>query len=156
MGSLLSGAGAACQALISMMARDGDIRRLSNKQAAGAGQKDDMYISVHPLTLQKELQYPVELGTSIGGRIVGELHVDYLLPTYQKNDFDRSDASWEQTREAICGVGPFLPKSRKAMGFTEENASPLCLLVNAYRRVDKGTNINKSTVCLMKSDGCMK
>lgn len=93
----------------------------------------------NPLTLQKELQYPVELGTSIGGRIVGELNVDYLLPTYQKNDFDRSDTSWAQTVEAICGVGPFLPKSRKAMGFTEENISPLCLLVNAYRRVDKGT-----------------
>ena len=42
----------------------------------------------NPLTGQKELQYPLELGTSIGGRIVGELHVDYLLPTYQKNDFD--------------------------------------------------------------------
>lgn len=93
----------------------------------------------NPLTLQKELQYPVELGTSIGGRIVGELHVDYLIPTYQKNDFDRADASWEQTREAICGVGPFLPKARKAMGFYEDNTSPLCLLVNAYRRVDKGT-----------------
>lgn len=93
----------------------------------------------NPLTLQKELQYPIELGTSIGGRIVGELHVDYLIPTYQKNDFDRADASWEQTREAICGVGPFLPKARKAMGFREDNISPLCLLVNAYRRVDKGT-----------------
>lgn len=93
----------------------------------------------NPLTLQKELQYPVELGTSIGGRIVGELHVDYLIPTYQKNDFDRADASWEQTREAICGVGPFLPKARKALGFYEDNISPLCLLVNAYRRVDKGT-----------------
>lgn len=93
----------------------------------------------NPLTLQKELQYPVELGTSIGGRIVGELHVDYLIPTYQKNDFDKADASWEQTREAICGVGPFLPKARKALGFYEDNISPLCLLVNAYRRVDKGT-----------------
>lgn len=93
----------------------------------------------NPLTLQKELQYPIELGTSIGGRIVGELNVDYLLPTYQKNDFDRSDLSWAQTIDAICGVGPFLPKSRRAMGFVEDNTSPLCLLVNAYRRVDKGT-----------------
>lgn len=93
----------------------------------------------NPLTGQKELQYPVELGTSIGGRIVGELNVDYLLPTYQKNDFDRSDYSWLQTAEAICGTGPFLPKARKSLGFTEQNNSPLCLLVNAYRRVDKGT-----------------
>jgi hypothetical protein len=93
----------------------------------------------NPITGQKELQYPLELGTTVGGRIIGELHVDYLLPTYQKNDFDRTDNSWAQTLEAICGVGPFLPKSRKALGFTEQNASPLCVLVNAYRRVDKGT-----------------
>ena len=93
----------------------------------------------NPYTLQKELQYPVELGTTVGGRIVGELHVDYLIPTYQKNDFDRTDASWEQTREAICGVGPFLPKTRRALRYEEDNTSPLCLLVNAYRRVDKGT-----------------
>ena len=93
----------------------------------------------NPLTGQKELQYPLELGTTVGGRIVGELHVDYLLPTYQKNDFDRTDASWMQTIDAICGVGPFLPKSRKALGFTEQNTSPLFLLVNAFRRVDKGT-----------------
>ena len=93
----------------------------------------------NPITLQKNLQYPLELGTSIGGRIVGELYVDYLIPTYQKNDFDRSDISWIQTVEAICGTGPFLPKSRKDLGFTEPNTAPLCLLVNAYRRVDKGT-----------------
>ena len=93
----------------------------------------------NPITGQKELQYPLELGTSVGGRIVGELHVDYRLPTYQRNDFDRSDNSWAQTVEAICGVGPFLPKSRKALGFSEQNPSPLCVLVNAFRRVDKGT-----------------
>lgn len=93
----------------------------------------------NPYTLQKNLQYPVELGTSVGGRIVGELNVDYLIPTYQKNDFDRTDESWRQTVEILCGTGPFLPKSRRELGFPEVNASPVCLLVNAYRRVDKGT-----------------
>lgn len=93
----------------------------------------------NPYTLQKNLQYPVELGTSIGGRIVGELNVDYLIPTYQKNDFDRTDESWRQTIEILCGTGPFLPKSRKELGFNGTNMSPICLLVNAYRRVDKGT-----------------
>ena len=93
----------------------------------------------NPITLQKNLQYPLELGTTIGGRIVGELNVDYLIPTYQKNDFDRADISWIQTVEAICGTGPFLPKTRKDLGFTEPNTSSLCVLVNAYRRVDKGT-----------------
>jgi hypothetical protein len=105
----------------------------------------------NPVSGQKELQYPLELGSTVGGRIVGELHVDYLLPTYQKNDFDRSDNSWAQTMEAICGVGPFLPKSRKAMGFPEQNTSPLGILVNAFRRVDKGTKCLFSPNDLSKS-----
>lgn len=93
----------------------------------------------NPVTGLKELQYPVELGSTIGGRIVGELHVDYLLPTYQKNDFDKSDESWYQTVEAICGTGPFLPQKRKALGFHDATTSPLGVLANAYRRVDAGT-----------------
>jgi len=93
----------------------------------------------NPFTGQSELQYPLELGSTVGGRIVGELNVDYLLPTYQKNDFDKSDISWIQTVEAICDVGPFRPQSRKNYGFTEQNNSPLCLLVNAYQRASKGT-----------------
>jgi hypothetical protein len=36
-------------------------------------------------------------------------------------------------------VGPFLPKSRKNLGFPGPNTSPLGTLVNAYRRADKGT-----------------
>jgi hypothetical protein len=91
------------------------------------------------ITGQKELQYPVDLTGSVGGRIVGELRVDYLLPTYQKNDFNRSDKSWQDTVEAICGVGPFLPQYRKALGFQEPNTSPLGLLISAYRRPNTGT-----------------
>jgi len=93
----------------------------------------------NPYTGQSEIQYPLELGTTVGGRIVGELNVDYLLPTYQKNSFDKSDRSWTETVEAICGIGPFRPQFRKNYGFTEPNSSPLCLLVNAYQRPNKGT-----------------
>jgi len=98
-----------------------------------------LFFYENPYTGQSELQYPLELGTSVGGRIVGELNVDYLLPTYQKNGFDKSDISWKDTVEAICGIGPFRLRSRKNYNFTEQNISPLCLLVNAYQRVDKGT-----------------
>ena len=93
----------------------------------------------NPLTGTTKLEYPVELGTTVGGRLIGEVHVDYLLPTYQKNDFDRTDPSWAQTVEALRGVGPLLPQERKAMGFTDSNSSPIGLLANAYRRVDPGT-----------------
>lgn len=93
----------------------------------------------NPLTGDSIIQYPVELGTTVGGRIIGQLHVDYLLPTYQKNDFDRYDNTWNETIGAICGDGPFLPKQRKALGYDEVPDSPLGILVNAFRRTDPGT-----------------
>jgi hypothetical protein len=106
-------------------------------------------------TGQKVLQYPVDLTGSVGGRIVGELRVDYLLPTYQKNDFDRSDKSWQDTVEAICGIGPFLPKDRKALGLKDPNSSPLGVLISAYRRSDAGTRClfapNALANCLRRS-----
>ena len=84
-------------------------------------------------------EYPIELGSTRGGRIVGELHVDYLIPTYQKNSFDTTDRAWRVTLEAVRGAGPILPKRRKALGYDGDNNSPLGSLVNAYRRIDPGT-----------------
>lgn len=108
----------------------------------------DLFMWENPLTGTSTLEYPVELGTTVGGRIVGEVHVDYLLPTYQKNDFDRTDPSWRETVEALRGVGPLLPHARKAMSYLDPNTSPVGLLANAYRRVDPGTKclyVEKST-----------
>jgi len=84
-------------------------------------------------------EYPVELGSTVGGRIVGELYVDYLIPTYQKNSFDTTGRAWRMTVEAIRGAGPILPMKRKSLGYDGENESPLGKLVNAYRRTDPGT-----------------
>lgn len=84
-------------------------------------------------------EYPIELGSTMGGRIVGEIHVDYLIPTYQKNGFDTTDIAWRLTIEAVRGAGPILPKKRKLLEYDGDNVSPLGLLVNAYRRVDPGT-----------------
>lgn len=93
----------------------------------------------NPETGTPILEYPIELGTTMGGRIVGELNVDYLIPTYQKNGFDTTDSSWALTRAAVRGLGPFLPKNRSVLGMSDANDSPLGLLVNAYRRLDPGT-----------------
>ena len=84
-------------------------------------------------------EYPVELGSTVGGRLVGELNVDYLIPTYQKNGFDTTDRAWRITLDAVRGAGPILPKKREAFGYDGNNTSPLGLLVNAYRRPDPGT-----------------
>lgn len=93
----------------------------------------------NPETGTPTQEYPVELGSTVGGRIVGELHVDYLIPTYQKNGFDTTDRAWRLTVEAIRGAGPMLPQKRSAMGYDGDNDSPLGVLVNAYRRADPGT-----------------
>lgn len=93
----------------------------------------------NPWENTRELQYPVELGSTVGGRIIGELNVDFLLPTYQKNDFDRTDRSWKMLVEFLCGTGPFLPRARQALGFNEPVEAPIALLANAYRRCDAGT-----------------
>lgn len=108
----------------------------------------DLFSWENPMTGTSKLEYPVELGTTVGGRIVGEIHVDYLLPTYQKNDFDRTDPSWVETVDALRGIGPMLPRDRKGMGYQDGNNSPIGLIANAYRRVDPGTKclyVEKST-----------
>lgn len=102
-------------------------------------QDKSLFSYTSTITGESSLQYPIELGTTVGGRIIGQLHVDYLLPTYQKNDFDRYDSTWYETVAALCGEGPFLPKQRTALGLDKVPDSPLGLLVNAYRRTDAGT-----------------
>ncbi|MCC6607206.1 MAG: ATP-binding protein [Anaerolineae bacterium] len=87
----------------------------------------------------KNLEYPLELGTTFGGRIVGEIHIDHVPPTYQKNDFDRSDPSWYEVIELLRGSGPIRSKSRTQLGLEGENSAPLALLVRAYNRPDAGT-----------------
>lgn len=86
-----------------------------------------------------KLEYPTELGSTWGGRIVGEIHVDHLIPTYQKNDFDRTDKSWYELVNIIRGDGPILPKTRTELGYTGPNTSPLGLLIRAFSRMDPGT-----------------
>jgi len=93
----------------------------------------------NPATGTPMLEYPIELGSTVGGRIVGELHVDYLIPTYQKNGFDTSGIAWQKTIEAIRGAGPILPKHRKTFEYDGDNDSPLGLLISGYRRNDPGT-----------------
>ncbi len=102
-------------------------------------QDKSLFSFTNPLTGTSALEYPVDLGSTVGGRIVGEIHVDYLIPTYQKNDFDKTDASWDETVIALRGAGPILPKQRKAFDYDDSNTSPIGSLANAYRRTDKGT-----------------
>jgi hypothetical protein len=85
-----------------------------------------------PDTLQVDIEYPIEMPAN-QGRIVGEIHLDHVPVTYQKNDFDRQSRDWQRAIEMIRGDGPLKPKSASNV-----NSSPLAALFSAYRRNDPG------------------
>ncbi|MFE2326643.1 ATP-binding protein [Streptomyces sp. NPDC059385] len=90
-------------------------------------------------------EYPVELAHQ-GGRIVGEIHLDHVPVTYQKDAFEYSYRSWRSAVEMLRGVAPLQPKRAQALGY-EENESPLALLYKGFRRNDAGLR------CLIPGDG---
>jgi hypothetical protein len=93
-----------------------------------------------------DTEYPIELGSSQGGRIIGEIHLDHVPVTYQKDAFDYGDRSWRGAVEYLRGPGPLLPEKAKAAGYSE-NSSPLGRLHRGYRRNDPGAR------CLIPGDG---
>jgi hypothetical protein len=91
-----------------------------------------------------DVEYPVELAQ--GGRIIGEIHLDHVPVTYQKNAFEYGDRSWKAAVEFLRGAGPLRPEKAKAAGYLE-NTSPLGRLFKGYRRADPGSR------CLIPGDG---
>jgi hypothetical protein len=93
----------------------------------------------------EEPEYPVELAHQ-GGRIIGEIHLDHVPVTYQKDAFEYADRSWRTAVELLRGAGPLQPQRAQALGYPE-NTSPLGLLFKGYRRNDAGER------CLIPGDG---
>lgn len=91
-----------------------------------------------------EVEYPVEL--SQGGRIIGEIHLDHVPVTYQKNAFVYGDRSWKAAVEYLRGPGPLRPEKARSAGYPE-NTSFLGLLFKGYRRNAAGVR------CLIPGDG---
>ncbi|MYC97208.1 MAG: ATP-binding protein [Caldilineaceae bacterium SB0661_bin_32] len=79
-------------------------------------------------------EYPIEQ-QHWGGRIVGELNIDFVpLASHQKDSFDRNTAEWQMVFEEVHGLGPILPQIRQRLNFPDTNESPLARLHAAYRR----------------------
>lgn len=105
--------------------------------------KDDKSVFAYtdPDTLETDIEYPIEMPANFG-RIVGEIHLDHVPVTYQKNDFDRNSFDWQKAIELIRGTEPL--KTRRAKS---ANNTPLARLYSAYRRNDPGLR------CLVPGDG---
>ena len=91
----------------------------------------------NPDTGEVWTEYPIEFGSTSGGRIVGEIHLDHVPVIYQKNNFERGSNDWLVAVEAIRGEGPLQPRKVRHLGYGE-NRSPLGQIFNAYRRNDPG------------------
>ncbi|WP_395370115.1 ATP-binding protein [Streptomyces tubercidicus] len=83
-----------------------------------------------------DVEYPVELAHQ-GGRLIGEIHLDHVPVTYQKDAFEYGDRSWRGAVQLLRGEGPLLPDKARKAGY-EQNDSPLAQLVRGYRRNDAG------------------
>ncbi|MGW3327080.1 ATP-binding protein [Streptomyces virginiae] len=92
-----------------------------------------------------DVEYPIEL-VHQGGRLIGEIHLDHVPVTYQKNAFEYSDRSWRGAVDYLRGPGPLQPEKAKRDGYPE-NTSPLGRLFKGYRRAAVGER------CLIPGDG---
>ena len=91
---------------------------------------------VDPETNDRELEYPIDT-THWGGRIVGELEVDFVRVSHQKDSFDKLDPQWSEVMERIRGKSPFRPRIAERRGYPR-NTSPLGRLFSAYRSGNRG------------------
>lgn len=92
-----------------------------------------------------DVEYPVELANQ-GGRLIGEIHLDYVPVHYDKTAFEYSDRAWRGAVDYLRGEAPLQPQKAKAAGYGE-NTSPLARLFKGYRRNDAGLR------CLIPGDG---
>ncbi len=89
---------------------------------------------VNPTTGEVVPEYPLEQ-THWGGRIVGELSIDFVpLASHQKDSFDRNAVEWRLVEEVVRGTGPLLPKLRQQLAMPDRLTTPLARLHGAYRR----------------------
>lgn len=84
----------------------------------------------------KLFEYPVD-ATHWGGRIVGELEIDFVRVSHQKDSFDKLDPEWKRVIDIVRGQSPIQPQIAKRMTLME-NTSPLARLFAGYRKGKAG------------------
>jgi Histidine kinase-, DNA gyrase B-, and HSP90-like ATPase len=82
------------------------------------------------------IEYPRD-AVHWGGRIVGELEIDFVRVSHQKDSFDKLDSEWRHVIEVIRGESPIQPKIAERMRLPV-NSSPLARLFSGYRKGKAG------------------
>lgn len=81
-------------------------------------------------------EYPID-AIHWGGRLIGELEIDFVRVSHQKDSFDKLDPEWKKVVELIRGKAPLQPRIAERMGLGK-NDSPLSRLFTAYRKGTAG------------------
>jgi len=93
----------------------------------------DLFYWKNPDTDEKVKEYVLD-ATHWGGRIIGELHIDFVpLSSYQKDHFEKADKRWKEVESYIRGKGPMRAKYAKTHDHPE-NKSPLGLIYKGFRK----------------------
>lgn len=79
-------------------------------------------------------EYPRDT-TYAGGRIVGQIEANFIIPTYTKDDFEREDHNWRLVVNYLRGEMPLQPDLAKAFDLKQPNRSPIGLLFSGYKNV---------------------
>ncbi len=85
-----------------------------------------------------------------GGRIVGQIEANFIIPKYTKDDFERDDKNWIKALDCIRGEMPLQPDLAAQFNYPNRNRSPIGLLFSAYR---KPSPPGSKTLIFGKSDG---
>ena len=80
-------------------------------------------------------EYPID--GQVGGRIIGELEIDFIQVDFLKKKFVTESRDWKDFVIEVRGEGPLQPIKAKKLGYGENN-SPLFVLYNTYRKTTPG------------------
>lgn len=100
---------------------------IRNGRAIKAGEKSAVFEFVDEFKHTIK-DYPID---SQYGRIVGEIHLDFVPVDFLKQDFQRSSVEWQKAMSFIRGNSSLQPSQPGAA----ENTSPIFRLYQGYRRV---------------------
>ena len=100
---------------------------IRNGRAIRVGEKNAFFRYTDELN-HEIVDYPID---SIYGRIVGEVHLDFVPVDFQKQDFQRSSLEWQKAMRFLRGESSLQPTQPNA----DKNTSPIFKLFQGYRRV---------------------
>jgi hypothetical protein len=80
-------------------------------------------------------EYPRDT-TYAGGRIVGQIEANFIIPKYTKDDFEREDKNWRKVTNFLRGPMPLQPDLASSFNYKLPNRSPIGLFFSAYRKIN--------------------